>query len=136
MGTPTPPPPVIGDNCVRGDGVLWPAGQTPKFVKLELTGLEKCPLCPIDAPNGNWWVEQDSVQPCLWEWADAHYWMQLFLQAASSILLVTSPEAPPNWYFFNDTAPPLEDNFTNELVVCVGDTGAKNGTGVVHWPGV
>lgn len=135
MGTPTPPPSVPGNVCPNCDGVLWPAGATPKFVKLELTGLEKCPASPTDAPNGIWWLEQTAPNSCIWEYRDGLYYMTLLLSADSSVLLVTTPEVPPDWFFFTDTADPCEENFTNEFENCGGQTAAIRGSGIVYWPG-
>jgi len=136
MGTPTPPPPPPGGVCVHCDGILWPTGVCPQFVRLELTGLEHCPLCPVDAPNGIWWLKQDTANACLWEFIDATYYVSLWLQAASSSLLVTSPESPPAWYFFTHTAGACEENFANSQIACGDRKGSINGTGIIYWPGV
>ncbi len=135
MGTPTPPPSPPGDTCGHCDGILWPAGVTPKFVPVEFKNLVKCAACPYDPPNAKWWFEQNPVLACLWEYVDSLYLMTLLLQAADSILLVTSPEAPPEWFFFTDTADPCEKNFTNEYESCGIEIGSIQGSAIVHWPG-
>ncbi len=135
MGTPTPPPSVPGNDCVRCDNVLWTPGNTPKFVPVTFSELIKCPECPVEPPNGKWWFEQHSGIACYWLYIDSLYYMDLKLDDADCYLFATSPESPPAWVFFYALEPPCATIFNNTRDECVRDTGSINGKGVVGWPG-
>ncbi|MCK5612172.1 hypothetical protein KAR91_60430 [Candidatus Pacearchaeota archaeon] len=135
MGTPTPPPPTIGNPCAGCDGILWPVGETPRFVQILAALLEKCPGCPIDAPNGLWWLEQDPGDNCTWRYEDSLYKMILFGAGAGKQVRITDTADPLQWWFFDTLGGVCPYDFVNLFVACNPTVGSKNGTIHVYWPG-
>lgn len=132
MGIETPPDGPIGDHCNRCDDVLWPAGETPKFLKCEFEGIEKCPMGVPDAPNGEFILEQDDGDPCIWRYQDDDYnviytlgWNYSYLRVATFFGLVW-------WYYFRHRIEDICANgFTNSQNDCLDLNCGKFGTGVV-----
>lgn len=135
MGTPTPPPPVPGDACAAGDGVLYPVGVPPRFLEIEIAGMEKCPLCPFDPPNGTWWFEQREGVPCNWELIDSRFDMFVSLLGGLTTGSIHNSGLPTVWRYFTDAIAGLQSVLTNEWQVCGGTVAAINGTMTIHWPG-
>ena len=128
----TTEPPVFGDNCVGCDDVLWNPGETPMFVKLEVRDLVGCPGAPAAAPNGDWILSQDAIDPCKWEYLDSLYWFVMNIAAIASNLRISEPPVA-NWGYFLDNTGGCPSVFANELVACGGFTASINGTVTVLW---
>lgn len=135
MGTPTPPVPPPGDPCAFCDGLLWPIGTPPGFLEVDLWDLVKCVGCPIDPPNGKWWLEQQAGYSSHWLYADSLYLIEVWLDAVNSYIIAGSAAGPPWWDFFADTRAGCQYSFVNDWTACGGNVGSINGETYVHWPG-
>lgn len=133
MGQATPPPPVIGDHCAHCDGVLWPAGQTPKFPRVTFSDLVKCPLAVSDPPDGTYVLTQDPVDPCLWEYFDSLFQITLVTQAGPTWVAATgSPPFHGRLYFY-DSQGGCASDFVNDYRFCIGNEESRFGTAHVDW---
>jgi len=128
MGTPTPPIPLlIGDNCLVCDGILWPVGQTPLWICITVSGLEQCPLCPIDPPDGDYWIQQRAGSPCKFDYNDSVYRFNInFAGGGVNVDIFQFPAA--GWFYFHGVNLACDPHLVNDLIECGGLTGSKNGT--------
>lgn len=115
MGTPTPPPPIIGDDCLH----CWAAGATPLFIQIEITGIEACPCALHDTPAGYYWLEQSAIIPCRWNYEDDWHQIQLTYGAADSQIWIRDAVDNNVRYFWNHPMVGCVDNFANDYGGCV-----------------
>lgn len=135
MGTPIPPPPPIGDNCIHCDSVLWTPGATPRWVYCTFSDIIACVRANFPAPNYTFVLEQDEDNPCYWWYEDSKYRVRWTLTAINSYL-TCDETVSPFYYCFADTAgAPCQINFVNENISCAPLMNAgRLGTGVVFIP--
>lgn len=133
MGQATPPPPIIGDLCVHCNGVLWPAGQTPKHPRVTFADLVKCPLATQDPPDGTYMLTQDAVDPCKWEYSDSHFLITLKTQAGPTWVACTGPPPGHGNNYFYDSQGGCASNFANDYLFCLANIEAHHGTAHVDW---
>lgn len=60
----------IGANCAKCDGLLWPAGATPKYAFLLVQGVTMCPGFAGPPSNGYFQLTQEPGSPCDYKWND------------------------------------------------------------------
>lgn len=132
MGTKTPGPPVIGDYCPECDGVLWPAGETPKFIHAELDGLVRCPEAEVDPPNGTWVLQQFEITPCYFTLETETMRAAIYVHDEGDIIWVYKaiPVVPS---FFMAHFILCESDYDNEQVECLPFYWAKGGTLHIDW---
>jgi len=106
--------------------------MTPRFPVITVADLEKCPLCPFDPPDGDYFLDQDLINGCLWTYEDANFKMQLQLTALATGCYIFRPPAA-GWYYFLGQEGPCESLIHNDHVECGGLVAAKNGTVTVSW---
>lgn len=132
MGEDTEEDGPIGDHCDRCDNVLWPAEETPKFLKCEFEGIEKCPIGVPDAPNGGFILEQDDGVPCIWRYSDDDYNIIYTLGATYSYLRAGTFFGLQFWFYFRHNILDICANgFTNTHIDCGDLNCGKFGTGIV-----
>lgn len=69
MGTPVEPG-EKGFDCQHSTPIPFPIGQTPKYLMVMFTDIQKCvgaPPAAPDPPNGPWILTQNAVQHCIWQ---------------------------------------------------------------------
>lgn len=132
MGTPTPPPPVVGENCAFCDDVHWPAGATPKFIHLTAIDLEECPAADVGPPNGIWVLQQLDGWPCDWEYDDGKVKWKVVVEAAGFVEGHTwRPDVGWRWAFACDLLGCVSSG-DNMFTTCNGRN-CKNGRIEIVW---
>lgn len=97
MGTATPPPPVIGANCAHCDGILWPAGKTPLFIKVTFADLIKCPGAITEPPNAEFILKQLPGFPCSFELIETIRWGGVIIGPGGTIKCWSKQNG--DWWF-------------------------------------
>ena len=124
MGTPivTPEPP-YGTDCPICTPTLFPAGETPEFVYVYISGITDCGRSHHSPPNGETFrCTQVPGSPCVW-YNDGDIWKVTF-QAKRigfdySWLTVFDHDG---WSFFNGTSVVCPDDLTifdNDQAACI-----------------
>lgn len=116
MGTPTPPPPIAGDNCA----LCFAAGETPLFLSVQVTGIEPCPPALHDMPNGFYTLKQKDIDPCTWHYTDDWHEMQLEYSDGHSGFWIRDVDDNALQYFWGATAVNCDVYFDNDHVACTG----------------
>lgn len=123
---------MIGDYCPECDGVLWPAGETPKFIHAELDGLIDCTGGAVASANGTWVLQQKEATPC--------YFMLETEIMRAAIYVHTNGEI--QWVYRAIPLVPLffmahfvlcESDYDNEIVSCAAGDVAHSGTLHIDW---
>lgn len=131
MGLAIPPPPVIGNPCAVCDGVLWPAGATPQFIHVHFWEIIKCPLVVQDPPDGIYVLQQDLIDPCIWEYFDGDYGIEVNIDVAQWIRAIGF-QGPGVEDFFFAPFVPCQSLYDNAYVACLLNFG-KGGTCEITW---
>lgn len=105
MGTPVVPG-EKGDDCL----LIYPAGETPKYLLAAFTGIGKCPAWGEAGPNGEHILTQDLIVPCLWEKRWDTNLVRYIVQAGQSILRL---HYGGHERFYGRTFITGSENFTN-----------------------
>ena len=80
-------PPEFGIDC----SLCYPAGETPKYLYLNIAGIELCPAASPSLPspaNGLWRLEPSA--PCIWSFDNASYGLILVRSVGTSFLTISS----------------------------------------------
>lgn len=133
MGTPTPPPPVIGDFLAFCDTILWPAGFTPLFIHVEFIGLIKCVLAGVDPPNAIWVLQQDPVDATKWVYEDALFYIAVFLRDPNTEMVCEGRGVAVNKHFFQAAGAGCRTTLTNILITCPPQNWSRHGTATLTW---
>lgn len=132
MGEETPDGGPIGDSCALCDDILWPAGETPKYLKAVFEGIVECFGWFPPVPNGEFILEQDGGNPCYWTYSDDDYFISYRTATTYSQLSARTVQGGTAWWYFYDR---IEDTckngFTNDNADCLGNHCGKFGTAVV-----
>lgn len=131
MGVIVTPQPTIGAVCADGEGVFWPVGETPEFVRSDFAFIVKCPISAQDPPNGSFILKQSVGSPCRWDYQDVTYLVQWFVNVATTHLhVVWFPN--PQHEFFQDTQNHPTLSYANDIVACgPWNMKAKDGFGLI-----
>ena len=133
MGTPTPPPPIVGDHCALCDDVHWPAGDTPRFITLQVSGLERCPVADYDAPNGVYILEQVPASPCVWQYdKDKHFW-EVEVAADGYVFGMQKRDAGGYRHAFLGDLFGCVDNTDNNYIDCSDGVACFSGSVTIIW---
>ncbi len=128
MGIPTTDPPAPGDSCALCDDILWPAGETPQFIKLTFTGVEKCPASPFDVPVGEYILEQDPDNACFYFLFIGSVEFGAQFELGSSSYFVKGVMAPVTWLLFQGQNGTCRNTASNILLGCGSNVGGKLGS--------
>lgn len=131
MGIPVPPPPVIGDLCFWCDGILWPAGFTPMFVKCTLADIVECAIANFVAPNTTFVLKQNPDISCQWNYSDAKYTVLWVISQYWTSLECREAIVPYRLFFRHTNYAACQLDFINEFVICDGTNAGRFGTGEI-----
>jgi len=113
------------------DGVLWPAGSTPKLVEVTFEDIEACVIANFPAPNYTFILAQREGVPCGYDYEDAKYKVN-YTMSEHWTQLSCWENVAPNRFFFRETPDAAcELEFDNEFLTCTGANAGKLGTGTV-----
>lgn len=117
-----------GDECALCVDLLFD-GLTPKYVEVDVSGITKCPIAPVDPPNGVFLLTQTA--PCRWQLLTddfvAFIWELNNNQSIFSILRLGMI-----WFKAN-VAFDCFDAFVNENVCGVGPVWGEDGYALCYW---
>lgn len=120
-------PPEIGDPCAVCNGLLWPAGKTPRFMEITFEGLVRCPGGHRDPPDGKYYLEQSLGNPCWWNYSDSFFHMSYRPFLPIPTLTVMCVIHPFERYFHSVPGLACDETFANGIVFCGPTTHSKDG---------
>jgi len=136
MGTPID----IEGDYTEGNActICWGPGKTfgdvptPKFLCLNVSGIEKCPGAPVDPPNGYWVLEQRADFSCMWERTLGPYYIAWWFEAALTFCWIWD-RAMVNLWLFADNKPKCSNFVDSSLGLCgAGKYGIKGTVRLAH----
>lgn len=107
MGTPVEPG-KKGDDCL----LIYPPGNTPKYLLAEFTDIEMCPGIMLEPRNGAFILTQSPISPCTWERINGIEHIHYIVDINGSRLSSWSHLIP---YFNSHSAEPGMGTFENEV---------------------
>ncbi|MBA7680739.1 hypothetical protein ES703_89060 [subsurface metagenome] len=129
MGT-LPPTPAYeeGDECPVCVDLLF-GGVTPKYVEIDVTGLNRCPIATEDPPDGTYLLTQ--AAPCLWTLTVGNRGYAWRLLNGRSILRL-------DWigffnFFYSSVLESCYDAFANQTVCGLPNDWAEDGYVTCWW---
>lgn len=97
-----------GDDCL----LIYPAGETPKYLLAVFTQIEMCPGILLEPRNGTFILTQDPILPCVWERVEGILHIHYIVDINGSRLSSWRALIP---YFNSHSDEPGMDNFANEV---------------------
>jgi len=118
-----------GNACTRcwGPGRAFGDAPTPKFLCFIVENIEKCPIAPIDPPNGFWVLEQNAVNPNIWARFYGPYYFYWEFDAGFTFCWILDNTLSWFW-FWGENYPVCANLVENDLQVCGGARYGKKGT--------
>lgn len=134
MGQRMPDEPIeYGDQ----DCTIWDPDETPKYLYIRFSLIEKCPAAAEMPPNDRCFkLTQVIDHPCYYRFDDATWGIGVDLNAApdpTDILLMD--KAGPEAYFSEDHPQVIVEGrvYHNDYAACPLGRGGKNGICVITW---
>lgn len=138
-----------GSDCSVCDDILWDSGETPKRVKVVISGVTEAVCSEGNDPNNTYILEQVPDWPCWWYYdTDANGFFLYYTASGYDVANVVLGTAT-YWYFIGVTQPPCSNEtfigaYSSD--VCCGPGGyapfgigpkylaGYGGQAVVSWP--
>lgn len=128
---------VYGNDCLLG----WDPGETPKYIYLRFSKIEKCPDVPpttySQPPNDRVFkLTQDPEHPCAWIYDSADWYIEWYvLDAPLRVWISLRQYDPFALHFIKWIGSPPEEGTVehNDNQVCVPNIGGAGGICVATW---
>ncbi|MBA7486276.1 hypothetical protein ES707_21832 [subsurface metagenome] len=114
MGTPTTPGGPAGDDCL----LCFAGGVAPRFINIQITGIEQCPCALHDIPTGFYTLQQSIPDPCTWEFKDDDHEIKLSYASGLSRVWIRDVDDVAVFYFWCDVPSDCAENFDNQYGEC------------------
>jgi len=125
------------NNCLLG----FPTGETPKYLYVRLSKVNKCPDEPPDVypipPNDRVFkLTQRPDDPCVWEYISADWYLRFIVWGPAvytELMLFTGDLA--YLVFYNDTVGPPDEGYVypHDRPECLPGIAAAGGIATVTW---